>query len=551
MVIPSRVVGPTESINYFETNDAETLIRELPGYDPYVQAGNAVFDRQEASRTIELFHCLTHEKAEWAGQLLFLTRWEQAWIGNLFGWKRPDGSRRYRTAFLAIPRKNGKSTLAAGLAIRLFHGEREPGAEIISAASTREQARFVWDLVRRMIRRNQVLAARTRFYQHSLVLRDDDLSNYKPVAAEAGPIYGANLHGAIIDELHQLPTRDLVDAIKTSTGARRQPLVVEITTAGWDIESICYKEWEYARMVRDNVIHDPEFLPCIYETPADAPWDQPDTWRAYNPNFGISIKADWLTAECHRCKGSPARENAFRRLHLNQWVGAASPWLTLESWRACDGTFDIEAMKGRPCFGGLDLGRTDSLAAFALCFANNDGTYRVAVWHFMPNKDIRHREEIDRASYTAWAAAGLLELTGKNATDYNAILRRIEWAAKTFKLQVLAYDRWDATELIAKVQNEIGVKCEKVGQGFASMKGPVKEVERLVLDKQLSYNRNPMLDWQINHCSVCTDPAGNRKPDKESSRSFIDGIVAMVMAIGCAVLSKQTIAPVRIREVRW
>jgi len=492
---------------------------------------------------VDFFHLgLQHVKGEWANTPFHLERWEQAIVGNLFGWLRPDGSRRYRRAFIAVGRKNGKTPLCAGLALRTWVGEVEPGAEVVSVASTRDQARLVWDWAKGMIHRCPEIKASVKLYQHSMVLNDDPLACYKPIAAEAGGIHGANIHAAIIDELHTLPDRELVDVIETSTGARRQPLIVMITTAGWDRTTICWEKWEYARAVRDGNLNDPQFLPAIWEADESDDWTDEATWAKANPNMGVSIKLDYLRAECEKAKKNPDYENTFRQLHLNMWTQQAKRWIGMDSWRKCAMPFDAAKLAKRPCYAGLDLAHTRDMSALALCFppcAEYPKFYCIQCYFWLPAHDLKTRELRDFAPYFKWSQAGLLDLTPGAITDYRYIRERIKDIAKHHRIVEIAYDRWNASHLVTELAEEDGLTMTEHGQGYASMSWPSKEFERVILDGKISHGGNPILEWQMNSVALLTDPSGNIKPTKSQDRARIDGVVASIMAVGRAMLAFQ------------
>jgi len=278
------------------------------------------FDKQAADDAVWFFeNCLTHIKGKWAGQPLLLAPWQGQFIRDLFGWKRKDGTRKYRTAYVEVPRKNGKSTLCAGIALLLLFADNEPGAEIYSAAADRQQAGIVFSVAKEMLARSADLAGMANAYQSSIAV-PATASSYRAISADAFTKHGLNSHGVIFDELHAQKNRELWDVLTTSTGSREQPLVVAITTAGHDKHSICWEQHDYAVKVRDGVIDDPAFLPVIFAADEEADWTDEKVWQQANPNLDISLSRDYLRAECKRAQEVPAYENTFRRLHLNQWT---------------------------------------------------------------------------------------------------------------------------------------------------------------------------------------------------------------------------------------
>jgi len=478
--------------------------------------------------------CLTHVKGRQAGQPLKLERWQQAIVGNLFGWKRPDGLRRYRECLVYVPRKNGKTTLAAGIVCLVGFCDGEPGAEIYSAAGDRDQASIVREIVKQMIRQDAELTRRAEIFQHSVVFTDTN-SSYRSISAEAGTKHGYNSHLVVIDELHVQKDRELVDTLTTSTGARAQPLVLYITTADHERESICNEVLAYAERVRDGVIEDASFLPVIYSVDVDDDWTKPKAWRMANPNLGVSVSKEHLAAECQKAREVPARENTFRRLHLNVKTQQETRWLPLERWDACEGDVDPDELVGQECFGGLDLSSTRDLSAFDLYFPK---TNAVLAWHWVPADNAPLRERRDRVPYMTWSRQGLVTLTPGNVVDYDRIRADVCQIAQRYAIREIAVDRWNSEHLQQLLAAE-GLTIVPFGQGFASMSAPTKALEKLVVGGQLAHGGNPMLRWQAANVTVELDSAENIKPSKKRSAERIDGIVALVMAIGRAIVQPE------------
>ena len=332
-------------------------IGPIPAYDPAAAAGDCWFDPPAAQRAIQFFEeCLTFTAGEWRGRPFRLQPWQAAIVGNLFGWKRPNGLRRYRESLIYVPRKCGKSELAGGLAVLLTFADREPAAHVYCAAADREQARLVFSAARTMVQAEPELQRRARLYVNAITAPDTG-SVLKVVSAEAYTKHGVNAHGVIIDELHAQPDRELVDVLTTSTGARRQPLIVYITTADWDRDSICNEKYDYACKVRDGIIDDSAFLPVIYEAGPQEDWTDPAVWARANPNLGVSVSREYLQRECQRARETPSYENTFKRLHLNMRTQQDVRWLSSDAWDACGNTrIDLNALRGRVCYGGLTAG---------------------------------------------------------------------------------------------------------------------------------------------------------------------------------------------------
>jgi len=524
-----------------ERIDFEEILGLIPGYDPFATAGDCRFDAEAAQNAIDFFMhpedgCLRHVKGALAGTLLRLEPWQQAIIANIFGWKRPDGTRRYREVFIFIPRKNGKTTLAAGIANYVLFCDGEPGAELYCAAADRDQALLVFEQAKGMIFNEPALEARAKVYTASkAIVNESEGSSLKAISADANTKHGYNTHLAIIDELHAQPNRDLVDVLMTSTGSRRQPLIIHITTADFDRESICNEKRRYALKVRDGVIDDPYFLPVIYEASLEDDWTDPAVWASANPNLGVSVSLEYLERECRRAQETPTFENTFKRLHLNITTQQDVRWLRLEDWDRCAGAVDAEALKGKECFAGLDLSTTTDLSAFVLFFPEGN---LVLPFFWIPEDNAHERERRDRVPYLTWAREGFVQTTPGNVIDYDFIRRRIKELGQIYNIREIAVDRWNSTQLQTQLQGD-GFTIVPFGQGFASMSAPTKELEKLIIGGALAHGAHPVLRWNASNVSVETDAAGNLKPSKKKSTERIDGIVALIMALGRAMVREE------------
>jgi phage terminase large subunit-like protein len=488
-----------------------------------------VYDEAAAERAVGFFaDCLTHTAGEWRGKPFILSDWQgEKIVRPLFGWRRADGTRRYRTAFIFIPRKAGKTTLAAGLALYATFADGEPGAQAVNAAADREQAALCFEAARQMVEAEPELAARSQSYKRSIVVPITG-SSYKVLSSDAYSKHGLNCSYIGADELHAWPGRDLWDTLVTSTGARRQPLTVVTTTAGYDRHSICYELYDYACKVRDGIIEDDTFLPVIFEAGANDDWKSPATWEKAHPGLGVSIKREYFEQECNKAKSIPAYENTFRRLLLNQWTEQDSRWLSMDAWDQCGG--EVGDLAHKDCWAGLDLAATTDITAFVMAFPVADKLVVIPRF-WIPADNMRERERRDRVPYGQWVREGYITATEGAVTDYDVIRAEINALAEKYRIKEVAFDRWGATQLATQLQGD-GFELVGFGQGFASMSGPSKEFERLILGRELNHGDNPVLRWMASNVAVKQDPAGNLKPDKAKSTERIDGIVAAIMALG-------------------
>jgi len=489
----------------------------------------SLVDPSRSAFAVKFFHdFLTHTKGELGNTPFFLEPWQRDYIGKLFGTVDATGHRTYRTSLLAIARKNGKSSLCAGIALKLLL-EPEPGSEIYCCAADRSQASLVFEMAKVCVEQSPVLSKMLKVYRNSIV-REETHSSLKALSSEAFTKHGLSAHGIIFDELHAQPDRELWDVMTTSTGARRQPLCVALTTAGYDRKSICWDIWRYAIAVRDGAISDPTFLPAIYAADPEDDWTSEKVWHKANPNLGISVKLDDLRVRCKRAQDMPSEQNTFLRLHLNMWTEQDTRWLRMDHWAQGNGSCPID-LTGRECFGGLDLASTFDTTALVLLFPLDDGTYWVQPHFWIPEENARDREKRDRVPYMQWHKEGLLHTTHGNVTDFDTVRADIVNLCKKYNVRQIAIDRWNAHQLTQQLQGE-GVNVVGFGQSFASMSSPAKQLEALCVGGKLLHGGHKVLAWQASNVAVTHDHAENIKPSKSKSTERIDGIVSLVMAIG-------------------
>jgi len=499
--------------------------------------GRFVFREALAAHVETFFESyLRHSKGEWAGQLFQLSTWQRWIVRELFGWVRvSDGNRRYRTAYVEIPRKNGKSTFAAGLALYLAMCDDESGAEVYSAAADKDQALIVFKEASEMVRQCPELHEICEVQTKAIVV-PGTTSVYRVLSSEAFTKHGLNASGIVFDELHAQPNRELWDVLTTSVGSRRQPLTIAITTAGFDRNSICYEQHVYAEKVRDGIIDDPTFLAVIFAADPGDDWTAPETWKKANPNLGISISEEYLAGECKKAKETPGYENTFKRLHLNLWTEQETRWVAIEAWDANDlDLADAAGLRGRRCYVGIDLSTTTDIAAAIRVFPRDDGTFDVVCRFYLPADSAAKRERRDRVPYPVWIREGLIKATAGNVIDYDFIKADVLSWSKIYDLREIAYDPWNATQIALQLEAE-GATCVPFRQGFASLSEPSKLFEKLILGKKIRHGKNPVLRWMVSNVAIEIDPAGNIKPSKKRSTERIDGVIGCIMALGRATL---------------
>lgn len=500
------------------------------------------FDEVAAQHAIDFYRWLKHSKGEWAGRTVELEPWQQFIVWVLFGWLRADGTRRFRTAYEEVARKNGKSTAAAGVGLYLLVADGEPGAEIYTAATKRDQARITHGEATRMVKASPALRKRVTAFKDNLHI-PATASKFEPLGKDTDTLDGLNVHGAIVDELHAHPNREMYDILDTATGSRRQPLIFMITTAGYDRRSICWQMHEYTEKVLQGVIEDDSFFGVIFTLDEGDDWEDERNWIKANPNLDVSVKLDDLQRQATRAKGMPTSLNAFLRLRLNVWTQAETKWTPTDHWRQCGKAVDAEGLRGRTCYGGLDLSSTMDITAFVLVFPpeSDADDYRVLCRFWVPEDAMRERSKRDRVPYDAWVRQGFITTTPGAVIDYDYIFEQIVQDAAAFDMQELAYDRWNASQLIADLDKERVTTLVQFGQGFASMNAPMKDLAKLIVEHRIAHGNNPVLTWMADNLVAAQDPAGNIKPDKAKSTEKIDGMVALIMALDRAIRNSTSV----------
>ena len=494
---------------------------------------------------IALINQLTHTKGPFAGETFHLRPWQVRQILRpLFSINKQTGRRQYRTCLLMMPRKNGKTELCAALAIDGLLFDGEIGAEVYSAAADKEQAGICFGVAAQMIRNDPELEAACEILEsRKRIVHRKSGSFYQAISAEAYSKHGYNASRVIYDELHAAPTRDLWEVLASSMGARAQPLLMAISTAGYDRHSILWELYAHALKVRENPALDPTFLPIIYEAPIDADWTDEKVWRAANPALGDFRSLEELRIACQRAREIPAQENAFRRLYLNQWTEQDARWLSLDAWDACQAPIDRAALRSRRCYVGLDLSTTTDLTAAVATFPAEDGTCDVLPAFFVPRDRIQTRVTRDRVPYDEWARRGLITATPGPTVDYELVRAHLQaWHAE-FDVRMIAYDPWNATDLTSRLEKEDGFTCVKMRQGKASLSAPSKALEKAILERTIRHDGHPVLRWNIQNVSVDVDAAGNIQPSKAKSTERIDGVYALVMALDAMHRDAQPPAP--------
>ncbi len=502
--------------------------------------GEYWYDEQGADAAVEFFNRhLRLTEGEWAGRPFHLESWqEQDIIRPLFGWMRPDGTRRYRRCYVWVPRKNGKTELAAGVSLLCLLGDGELGAQVFSIAADKDQAKIVFGKATAMVQWSEELSRLLTCLKTSIFCPQLNAA-FRPLSGTPDGKHGLNMSGLIGDEIHEWADDRLYTFVHQSSAARRQPLEFLISTAG-EKSGYGWEVWDYCQKVLDGTVEDHETLVVVYAAAEDDDWTDPATWAKANPNFGVSVKEAYLAAECQKAKELARLENDFKRYHLNLWTEQAVRWLNIEKWDACAGPVGwrdlANTVRGRWCYVGNDLSQTTDLTASVLVFppeAENE-KWVVLPRFFIPRARIAERVKRDRVPYDQWVRNGAMTPTEGNVVDYAFVKQSLRDDAEQFQFRRLGFDPWNAMQVMLDLQGE-GMPVEQVRQGYLTLSGPSKELERLLLDQGFVHGGHPVLRWCAQNVAIETDPAGNIKPSKAKSTERIDGIAGLVTALALAI----------------
>ena len=516
-----------------------SITRKLKKYKPTrFMEKTSHYDADAADYAVMFIESLCHTKGTWAKKKFELIDWQEQIIRDVFGTLKSNGYRQFNTAYIEIPKKNGKSELAAAVALLLLCGDGEERAEIYGCAADRNQAKIVFDVAVDMVRFCPSLEKRVKISASQKTIEYlPTNSKYQVLSADVANKHGFNTHGVIFDELHTQPNRKLYDVMTQGSGdARMQPLYFLITTAGNNTESICYEVHQKALDIIEGRKHDTTFYPVIYGAGMEEDWTDPKVWKKANPSLGETIGIDKVKAACESAKQNPGEENAFRQLRLNQWVKQSIRWMPMEKWDACAFSADEDALEGRVCYGGLDLSSTTDITAFVLVFPPLDETdkYIILPYFWIPEDNLDLRVRRDHVQYDVWERQGYLQTTEGNVVHYGYIEKFIERLEERFNIREIAFDRWGAVQMVQNLEG-MGFTVIPFGQGFKDMSPPTKELMKLVLEQRIAHGGHPVLRWMMDNIFIRTDPAGNIKPDKEKSTEKIDGAVATIMALDRAI----------------
>ncbi|MGM9938023.1 MAG: terminase large subunit [Candidatus Ornithomonoglobus sp.] len=526
---------------------AETRPKAYPKIENYIPSPFTLptshYDKEKADRAVRFIENLCHTKGKWAGKRFWLLPWQEQIIRDIFGIIKEDGTRQFHTAYIEIGKKNGKSELAASVALYLLYADGEPSAEVYGAAADRQQASIVFEVANQMVKMSPALMKRSKIMTATKrVVNYTNAGFYQVLSAEVGTKHGLNVSGLVFDELHNQPNRKLYDVLTKGSGdAREQPLFFIITTAGTDKNSICYELHTKAKDILSGRKLDPTFYPVVYGLELEDDWHDERNWYKANPSLGYTIKIDRVREAYQEALQNPAEENVFRQLRLNTWVNSTVCWIPEHIYDKGNTPVSEHFLLGRKCYGGLDLSSTSDITAFVLIFPpeHEAEPYYILPYFWLPEDTLELRVRRDHVPYDVWRKQGYINVTEGNVIHYDFIEKFIENLGTKFNIKEIAVDRWNATQMIQNLESA-GFTMVPCGQGMKDMSPPTKEFYKLLLEGKIAHGGNPVLRWMAGNVVVETDAAENIKPTKAKSTEKIDGIVAAIMALDRCVRNKST-----------
>lgn len=492
------------------------------------------YDKVKADRAVTFINNLSHTKGKWAGKRFDLLPWQEQIVRDLFGIVKEDGNRQFLTAYIEIPKKNGKSELAAAIALYLLYADNEASAEVYGAACDRNQASIVFDVAKQMVQMSRPLDKRSKIMGATKrIVNYSNAGFYQVLSAETGTKHGLNVSGLVFDEIHAQPNRHLYDVLTKGSGdAREQPLFFIITTAGTDRNSICYELHTKALDILNGRKKDTSFYPVVYGLSDEDDWNDEANWRRANPSLGHTIGIDRVREAYQQALDNPAEENVFKQLRLNMWTSSSVAWIPEHVYAKGNDPIQYESLKGRSCYAGLDLSSTSDITAFVLVFPPRfeEENYIVLPFFWLPEDTLELRCRRDHVLYDVWERQGYIKTTEGNVVHYGFIEKFIEDLSEIYHIKEIAYDRWNATQMVQNLEG-MGLTMVPFGQGYKDMSPPSKELYKLMMEGKIQHGGHPVLKWMGQNVVMRQDPAGNIKPDKEKSVEKIDGIVALIMGL--------------------
>jgi phage terminase large subunit-like protein len=495
------------------------------------------FDADKANRVCNFIEKLPHIKGEWAkrGESIRLESWQKFILTTVFGWTRGGGRRRFRIAYIEVPRKNGKSSLSAAVGLYMLTEDGEIGGEVYSAAVNRDQAKIVFQDAQNMARKEHEFRD---YYGIQVNARNINVlktaSKFEALSAEANSLDGLNVHCAIIDELHAHKTRQVFDVLETSMGARSQPLMWAITTAGSNRSGICYEQRSYLQKILEDTIEDDNYFGVIFSIDEKDNWKRENIWRKANPNLDVSIYSDEIKRLCTKAQELASAQNSFLTKHLNVWVNADVAWMEIAKWGNCGDTrLKLDEFAGEDCWIGVDLSSKVDITSIGLIF-NQDSKYTAFCKHFLPGENVHSEAHAKSAHYEGWAIDGWLELTSGNMIDLDYIEEVIRELLNKFNIRSIAFDPWQAAQIMGRLLDD-GAPVVEVRPTVQNFSDPMKMLEAFVGARRFLHQNDPVLSWMVSNVVGHRDAKDNIYPRKEQPQNKIDGVIALLMALNRAL----------------
>jgi len=496
------------------------------------------FEPENVAKVCGFIENLQHVKGKWGRkrETIKLEPWQVFILANVFGWVTEDGLRRFQSAYTETGRKNAKTTTSSGIGLYMLTADNEAGAEVYSAATKRDQAKIVFEIAQQQSRRDSLFREHfgLEIGAHALTVKDT-FGKFTALASEGDTLDGLNPSCVIADEMHAHKTQEVLDVLRSGMGAREQPLLWEITTAGiYRPESVGWKEHTYALSVLDGTFTDETHFAYVAALDEGDEWSDKETWPKANPNLGVSVFPQFLEKECNAAQNEPSKLNEFLRKHCDIWTEQVERWLPMDRWLECAGKVNEAELLGCPSWAGLDLAVSKDLTAFVMVFPT-DGTYKLVCRFWCPEQDIARRSSTDRVPYARWVDEGWIKATPGASTDHEVVEHDIVELCERFAIREIGYDPWIAEPMAQRLSNS-GIVMVQMRQGPKTLNYPAKQLEGLVADRKLEHGDNPVLRWMASNVTIRTDANDNISPDKKRSSEKIDGVVALIMALGRATV---------------
>lgn len=500
------------------------------------------------NKVCKFVELMPHIKGEWAKLRLKITLepWMSFMLTTVFGWIRTDGFRRFRNVYIEVARKNAKSTIAAGVGNYMFAADGEEGAEVYSAATAKDQAKIVFLTARLMARKTPSFVDRFGIdvRTHNMNI-PGNASKFEPLSSDSDTLEGLNVHCALIDELHAHKTREVFDVLDSAAGARSQPLIWVITTAGSNRAGICYEQHLYVKKILEGSAIDDSYFGIIYSIDENDDWTDPEVWVKANPNMNVSVKEDDIARQCRKAMEMSSAQNNFLTKRLNVWVNADSSWMDMKAWEKCgDSALCLEDFEGCQAYIGLDLASKVDIAAMVILIEKADLFYCFG-FYYLPEERV---ENSTNSQYEGWALDENLITTPGNVIDYSRIETDLKDLAGRFDVKNIGFDPWNATQFASNMIDD-GLGMVEIRASTKNYSEPMKNIEALVLSGKLKHDSNPVLTWMVSNVVCHTDANDNIFPRKQTAENKIDGVIGLIMCLHMAMKPEEEEGDVRIRYV--